>query len=101
MGARGRSWRDEEDRVIWVYKIQDTPGYGDDLNVDRSISNLVRHDASSLGQRATWPSPGGLHVELRLCGWPPQLGVAGATPGCTQQPPTCVHTHLPPLVGVC
>lgn len=36
------SWRDEEDRVIWIYKIQDTPGYGDDLNVERSIANLVR-----------------------------------------------------------
>ncbi|KAF5841669.1 septin-like protein [Dunaliella salina] len=32
------SWRDEEDRTIWVYKIQDTPGYGDDLDVSRSIN---------------------------------------------------------------
>ncbi len=22
------TWKDEEDRVIWVYRIQDTPGYG-------------------------------------------------------------------------
>uniref|UniRef100_A0A7S0N8F4 Septin-type G domain-containing protein n=1 Tax=Chlamydomonas leiostraca TaxID=1034604 RepID=A0A7S0N8F4_9CHLO len=35
------SWRDEEDRVIWVYKIQDTPGYGDDLNIDKTVKNLV------------------------------------------------------------
>ncbi|PNW75891.1 hypothetical protein CHLRE_12g556250v5 [Chlamydomonas reinhardtii] len=31
------SWRDEEDRVIWVYKIQDTPGYGDELDVFRNL----------------------------------------------------------------
>ncbi|KAJ9528259.1 hypothetical protein QJQ45_014230 [Haematococcus lacustris] len=37
------SWRDDDDRVIWVYKIQDTPGYGDDLNVDRSISQLTAY----------------------------------------------------------
>lgn len=36
------SWRDDEDRVIWVYKIQDTPGYGDDLHVDRSIGHLTK-----------------------------------------------------------
>jgi septin family protein len=23
------TWRDEEDRVVWVYRVQDTPGYSD------------------------------------------------------------------------
>jgi len=37
------SWRDEDDRTIWVYKIQDTPGYGDDLDVSRSINLLTTY----------------------------------------------------------
>lgn len=31
------SWRDEDDRVIWIYKIQDTPGYSDRIDLDASI----------------------------------------------------------------
>ncbi|KXZ43272.1 hypothetical protein GPECTOR_96g738 [Gonium pectorale] len=37
------SWRDEEDRVIWVYKIQDTPGYGDELDVFRNLKMVQEY----------------------------------------------------------
>lgn len=37
------SWRDEDDRIIWVYKIQDTPGYGDDLDTMSSISRMTKY----------------------------------------------------------
>lgn len=35
------TWKDEEDRVIWVYRIQDTPGYGDDLDINNHINMIV------------------------------------------------------------
>lgn len=35
------SWRDEEDRVEWVYTIQDTPGYGDEIDMRRNIRTMV------------------------------------------------------------
>lgn len=35
------SWRDEDDRVIWVYRMQDTPGYGDTLDLNESISTVL------------------------------------------------------------
>ena len=45
------TWKDEDDRVIWVYRIQDTPGYGDDLDVmnhinmiSKCVSGCVRGD---------------------------------------------------------
>mmetsp|Transcript_9217 Transcript_9217/g.19716 ORF Transcript_9217/g.19716 Transcript_9217/m.19716 type:complete len:478 (-) Transcript_9217:817-2250(-) len=37
------SWRDEEDRIIWVYKIQDTPGYGDEIDVHKSIDMMLEY----------------------------------------------------------
>lgn len=37
------TWRDEEDRVIWVYKIQDTPGYSDELDWHNSIAMIKDH----------------------------------------------------------
>lgn len=36
------SWDDTADKVKWVYKVQDTPGYGDDLNIMNSIQ-LLQH----------------------------------------------------------
>eukprot|EP00775_Hariotina_reticulata_P002608 gene2608-2910_t len=35
------TWKDEEDRVIWVYRIQDTPGYGDDLDIMNHINMML------------------------------------------------------------
>ncbi|MEW5302830.1 MAG: hypothetical protein WDW36_005573 [Sanguina aurantia] len=35
------SWRDEEDRCIWVYRIQDTPGYGDELDVYKNLGMII------------------------------------------------------------
>eukprot|EP00879_Flechtneria_rotunda_P014507 GHRR01015159.1.p1 GENE.GHRR01015159.1~~GHRR01015159.1.p1 ORF type:complete len:440 (+),score=148.56 GHRR01015159.1:748-2067(+) len=35
------TWKDEEDRVIWVYRIQDTPGYGDDLDIMNHINMII------------------------------------------------------------
>lgn len=35
------TWKDEEDRVIWVYRIQDTPGYGDELNIMNTINMML------------------------------------------------------------
>ncbi|KAF8062013.1 SEPTIN3 [Scenedesmus sp. PABB004] len=37
------TWKDEEDRVIWVYRIQDTPGYGDDLDIMNHITMITGH----------------------------------------------------------
>ncbi|DBB04924.1 TPA: hypothetical protein ACH3X3_010206 [Trebouxia sp. C0006] len=37
------SWDDTTDKVKWVYKIQDTPGYGDDLNIMNSIHLLQQY----------------------------------------------------------
>lgn len=37
------TWKDEEDRVIWVYRIQDTPGYGDDLDIMNHINMINGH----------------------------------------------------------
>eukprot|EP00210_Caulerpa_lentillifera_P008790 g8386.t1 len=34
-------WRDEEDRVEWYYTVQDTPGYGDNLDIHRNIETMV------------------------------------------------------------
>lgn len=36
------TWKDEDDRVIWVYRIQDTPGYGDDLDVMNHINMIIK-----------------------------------------------------------
>lgn len=35
------TWKDEEDRVIWVYRIQDTPGYGDDLDTYANLKLML------------------------------------------------------------
>ncbi|KAG1659901.1 hypothetical protein FOA52_006607 [Chlamydomonas sp. UWO 241] len=37
------TWRDEDDRIIWVYRMQDTPGYGDTLDLSKAISVVVAH----------------------------------------------------------
>ncbi|DBA79707.1 TPA: hypothetical protein ACH3X1_008377 [Trebouxia sp. C0004] len=37
------SWDDTADKVKWVYKVQDTPGYGDDLNIMNSIHLLQQY----------------------------------------------------------
>eukprot|EP00803_Ostreobium_quekettii_P005029 evm.model.scf_1938.3 EVM.evm.TU.scf_1938.3 scf_1938:15823-21218(-) len=37
------SWRDDEDRVEWVYTIQDTPGYGDEINMGKNIHAMVNY----------------------------------------------------------
>mmetsp|Transcript_21340 Transcript_21340/g.53751 ORF Transcript_21340/g.53751 Transcript_21340/m.53751 type:complete len:424 (+) Transcript_21340:149-1420(+) len=34
-------WEDEADRVTWVYRVQDTPGYGDDLNIMNNITKMT------------------------------------------------------------
>ena len=34
-------WRDEEDRVEWYYTVQDTPGYGDKVNIRHNIDAMV------------------------------------------------------------
>ena len=34
-------WRDEEDRVEWYYTVQDTPGYGDRVNIRHNIDAMV------------------------------------------------------------
>lgn len=47
------TWKDEEDRVIWVYRIQDTPGYGDDLNIMNHI-NMIKSYID--GQNMAWLS---------------------------------------------
>jgi septin 7 len=36
------TWKDEEDRVIWVYRVQDTPGYGDDLDVMNHVNLIIK-----------------------------------------------------------
>lgn len=33
-------WEDDEDRTTWVYSVQDTPGYGDDLNIMTNIQKM-------------------------------------------------------------
>ncbi|KAI8474148.1 MAG: septin-like protein [Monoraphidium minutum] len=45
------TWKDEEDRVIWVYRIQDTPGYGDDLDIMNHI-RMIRSYIDS--QNTKW-----------------------------------------------
>lgn len=37
------SWDDTADKVKWVYKIQDTPGYGDNLNIMDSIHLMQQY----------------------------------------------------------
>lgn len=37
------TWRDEEDKSIWVYRVQDTPGYGDDLDMQSNIDLIIRY----------------------------------------------------------
>lgn len=37
------SWEDASDKVKWIYKVQDTPGYGDDLNIMNSIHLLQQY----------------------------------------------------------
>uniref|UniRef100_A0A061SDN1 Septin 7 n=1 Tax=Tetraselmis sp. GSL018 TaxID=582737 RepID=A0A061SDN1_9CHLO len=34
------TWDDDVDRVTWVYRVQDTPGYGDDLNIMTNIQKM-------------------------------------------------------------
>jgi hypothetical protein len=34
---KNRSWKDEEAREVWSVRIQDTPGYGDDTNIQTHI----------------------------------------------------------------
>ncbi|KAK9804973.1 hypothetical protein WJX73_006082 [Symbiochloris irregularis] len=36
------SWEDSED-AIWVYQVQDTPGYGDDLNIMNNIKAMIKY----------------------------------------------------------
>ncbi|KAK9829836.1 hypothetical protein WJX72_008171 [[Myrmecia] bisecta] len=36
-------WKDEVDKVLWVYKVQDTPGYGDNLNVWDNICTMLAY----------------------------------------------------------
>eukprot|EP00892_Ulva_mutabilis_P009731 jgi/Ulvmu1/712/UM010_0084.1 len=33
-------WDDADDHIHWVYQIQDTPGYGDDLNLQANIDRV-------------------------------------------------------------
>eukprot|EP00192_Tetraselmis_astigmatica_P025058 CAMPEP_0117672562 /NCGR_PEP_ID=MMETSP0804-20121206/13973_1 /TAXON_ID=1074897 /ORGANISM="Tetraselmis astigmatica, Strain CCMP880" /LENGTH=377 /DNA_ID=CAMNT_0005481177 /DNA_START=61 /DNA_END=1194 /DNA_ORIENTATION=- len=33
-------WEDDVDKIRWVYRVQDTPGYGDDLNIMNNIKKM-------------------------------------------------------------
>lgn len=33
-------WEDDVDKIKWVYRVQDTPGYGDDLNIMNNIQKM-------------------------------------------------------------
>eukprot|EP00882_Tetradesmus_deserticola_P022055 GHRQ01023938.1.p1 GENE.GHRQ01023938.1~~GHRQ01023938.1.p1 ORF type:complete len:271 (+),score=108.95 GHRQ01023938.1:787-1599(+) len=37
------TWKDEQDKVVWVFRVQDTPGYGDDQDISRHIGMIVQH----------------------------------------------------------
>lgn len=39
-------WRDEDDRVEWYYTVQDTPGYGDQLDIHHNIEAMVQFVAN-------------------------------------------------------
>lgn len=30
-------------QVVWVFRVQDTPGYGDDQDISRHIGMIVQH----------------------------------------------------------
>lgn len=45
------TWEDTDDRVVWVYKVQDTPGYGDKLNIWANINAMVEFVVK---QNETW-----------------------------------------------
>eukprot|EP00775_Hariotina_reticulata_P008769 gene8769-8948_t len=37
------TWKDEQDKVVWVFRVQDTPGYGDDEDISRHINMIISH----------------------------------------------------------
>ncbi|KAK9842330.1 hypothetical protein WJX81_007177 [Elliptochloris bilobata] len=37
------SWESESDRTVWVYKVQDTPGYGDNCSIMSNIAEMVAY----------------------------------------------------------
>eukprot|EP00884_Botryococcus_braunii_P014002 jgi/Botrbrau1/22602/Bobra.176_1s0032.1 len=37
------TWEDQEERIKWIYMIQDTPGYGDNLNIWNNITTMLRY----------------------------------------------------------
>lgn len=37
------SWEDTDDPSVWVYQVQDTPGYGDDLNIMNNIRSMITY----------------------------------------------------------
>lgn len=37
------TWKDEQDKIVWVFRVQDTPGYGDDQDISRHIELIVEH----------------------------------------------------------
>eukprot|EP00878_Enallax_costatus_P026451 GHUV01028385.1.p1 GENE.GHUV01028385.1~~GHUV01028385.1.p1 ORF type:complete len:454 (+),score=123.94 GHUV01028385.1:250-1611(+) len=37
------TWKDEQDKVVWVFRVQDTPGYGDDQDISLHINMIVKH----------------------------------------------------------
>jgi septin 7 len=30
-------------QVVWVFRVQDTPGYGDDQDISRHIGMIIQH----------------------------------------------------------
>ncbi|KAF8059198.1 SYP22 [Scenedesmus sp. PABB004] len=37
------TWKDEQDKVVWVFRVQDTPGYGDEQDISKHIGLIVGH----------------------------------------------------------
>eukprot|EP00879_Flechtneria_rotunda_P011653 GHRR01012173.1.p1 GENE.GHRR01012173.1~~GHRR01012173.1.p1 ORF type:complete len:312 (+),score=71.88 GHRR01012173.1:298-1233(+) len=37
------TWKDEHDKVVWVFRVQDTPGYGDDEDITKHIDLILNH----------------------------------------------------------
>ncbi len=42
---RTNSWKDEDAREVWLVRVQDTPGYGDDTNIQTHV-DMVRGGGS-------------------------------------------------------
>lgn len=70
------TWKDEEDRIIWVYRVQDTPGFGDDLNILNNINNMLTYIEN---QNSKWLQVG---VQGWLAGWLWGCLLAVALAGC-------------------